>query len=126
MNTYRCKNCHHPHAFNFNLGLVHGSKCVYSIAIVFSLKTKTAPVGLYLSIYIVERKFKQLLAEDGLKVIATQADGNCLFSAIASQLSYHGFPCSHSQVRRAIIQFIRGILNKQGQVSSLCCCLSVT
>ena len=64
-------------------------------------------------------KFKQLLAEDGLKVIETPTNGNCLFAAIASQLSYLGQHCSHEDVRHDIIQFIHGIVYNQEQVSTL-------
>lgn len=65
-------------------------------------------------------KFQQLLADDGLKMVSTQADGNCMFVAIASQLNYVGIKCNHMEVRSCTIQFIRGILCKQELVSIFC------
>lgn len=62
--------------------------------------------------------FTERLRHEGLSVISTKADGNCLFSALRSQLTTS--PCSDisaAQIRSDIVNFIRSSILDEKSVS---------
>ena len=59
---------------------------------------------------------RRIAANKGFVVSDNQASGNCLFYALSEQLqSVEGIEISHRELRRTLVQFLRGNANLVSQ-----------